>query len=109
MRRPLIAGNWKMNGLGAEGVARAEAVNSRAVASAPGASCNRTCLVTQDFSPIAPDVVEHRFYAPRVGLILVAGSSSPRNDRKASVERSVVGIPSTARVCKPAGRWGRTA
>ena len=36
MRRPLIAGNWKMNGLGAEGVARAAAIHARAAASPPG-------------------------------------------------------------------------
>ena len=36
MRRPLIAGNWKMNGLGAEGVARAREIGAQAAATPPG-------------------------------------------------------------------------
>jgi hypothetical protein len=27
-------------------------------------------LITNDFSPLEPDVVEHKYYAPGVGLIL---------------------------------------
>lgn len=38
--------------------------------STPAASCAATCLVTEDFSPLEPDAVEHKYYAPGVGLIL---------------------------------------
>ena len=36
MGRPLIAGNWKMNGLRADGVARAQALHARASTAGPG-------------------------------------------------------------------------
>jgi hypothetical protein len=39
-------------------------------ADVPGASCNRTCLVTLDFTPLEPGVVERKYYAPNIGLIL---------------------------------------
>ena len=29
-----------------------------------------TCLKTEDFTPLEPDVFEHKFYAPGVGLVL---------------------------------------
>lgn len=35
----------------------------------PAASCSN-CLVTRDFTPLEPDVEEHKFYAPGIGLIL---------------------------------------
>ncbi|HHT9130566.1 MAG TPA: hypothetical protein ACFYEC_06855 [Candidatus Brocadiaceae bacterium] len=28
------------------------------------------CLVTKDFSPLEPDVIENKYYAPNVGLVL---------------------------------------
>jgi len=37
---------------------------------APGGSCDGTCLMTRDFTPLEPDAVEHKFYAPGVGLIV---------------------------------------
>ena len=36
----------------------------------PAAECNGNCLVTKDFTPIEPDAIEHKYYAPGVGLIL---------------------------------------
>jgi hypothetical protein len=38
--------------------------------SVAAASCAATCLVTEDFSPLEPGAVEHKYYAPGVGLIL---------------------------------------
>ncbi|MGI9293645.1 MAG: hypothetical protein ACR2PS_06650 [Pseudomonadales bacterium] len=32
--------------------------------------CNGNCLITKEFSPIEPGVVEHKYYAPGIGLIL---------------------------------------
>jgi hypothetical protein len=34
------------------------------------ASCEGTCLVTEDTTPLEPDVLEHKYYAPGVGFIL---------------------------------------
>lgn len=48
----------------------AEVVDLAGSATAPAASCDRDCLVTRDFTPISPDAVEFKYYAPGVGLIL---------------------------------------
>lgn len=34
------------------------------------ASCNADCLVTRDFSPLDPEALENKYYAPGVGLIV---------------------------------------
>jgi hypothetical protein len=36
----------------------------------PAASCSGNCLVTKDYSPLEPDAVENKYYAPTIGLIL---------------------------------------
>ena len=36
----------------------------------PEASCTNNCVVTLDFSPISPGVLEYKYYAPGVGFIL---------------------------------------
>lgn len=36
----------------------------------PFASCDGTCLMTRDFTPLEPDAEEHKFYAPGTGLIV---------------------------------------
>ncbi|MBL7662004.1 hypothetical protein JNK13_04540 [bacterium] len=36
----------------------------------PGATCQGTCLVTKDFTPLDPESVETKYYAPGVGKIL---------------------------------------
>jgi hypothetical protein len=36
----------------------------------PAATCTANCLITKDFTPITPDAVEHKYYAPGIGLIL---------------------------------------
>lgn len=48
----------------------AEVLETGASASTPGASCEGTCVVTRDFTPISPGAEEHKYYAPGVGLIL---------------------------------------
>ncbi len=35
----------------------------------PAASCEGTCLVTEDTTPLEPDVLEHKYYAPGIGFI----------------------------------------
>ncbi len=42
----------------------------------PAATCDGNCLITRDFTPIEPDVVEHKYYAPGVGLILEVNSET---------------------------------
>lgn len=41
-----------------------------ATETSPGASCSGTCLQTRDFTPLEPDTLEHKFYAPGIGLIV---------------------------------------
>jgi hypothetical protein len=38
--------------------------------SAPAASCDGACLVTADYTPIEPDVLEHKYYKAGVGLLV---------------------------------------
>ncbi|MDX1404151.1 MAG: hypothetical protein R3192_06425 [Woeseiaceae bacterium] len=37
---------------------------------APGAACAADCLMTADFTPLEPGVLEHKFYVPGIGLIV---------------------------------------
>lgn len=41
-----------------------------ATETSPGGSCAGTCLMTLDFTPLEPGSVEHKFYAPGIGLIV---------------------------------------
>jgi hypothetical protein len=45
-------------------------VNLNESATTPAASCDGTCLVTEDTTPLEPDLLEHKYYAPNIGLIL---------------------------------------
>lgn len=63
-RQEFSAGN-------AEDVAEVIAVDGRE--RVPGFRCNQKCLVTRDFSPLAPGVEENKFYKPGVGFILEIG------------------------------------
>jgi hypothetical protein len=38
-------------------------------ATTPAASCDETCLMTEDTTPLEPDVLEHKYYAPGIGFI----------------------------------------
>ena len=46
--------------------------------STPVASCNSTCLVTRDFSPLDPGAEENKYYAPGVGLIVEVDNEGGR-------------------------------
>lgn len=46
--------------------------------SAPAASCNNTCLVTRDFTPLDPGSEENKYYAPGVGLIVEVDNEGNR-------------------------------
>jgi hypothetical protein len=41
-----------------------------ASATVPAASCARTCLVTREFTPLEPDQLEDKYYAPNIGMVL---------------------------------------
>lgn len=41
-----------------------------ASAKTPAASCDGNCVQTEDTTPLEPSVLEHKYYAPGVGLIL---------------------------------------
>lgn len=48
----------------------AEVLSVSGTESSPAASCDGTCLVTRNFTPIEPGANETKYYAPGVGLIL---------------------------------------
>ncbi|MGQ0587474.1 MAG: hypothetical protein ACT4PK_09780 [Gammaproteobacteria bacterium] len=52
----------------AEDAARVK--TTRGDARTPAADCQSRCVVTVDFTPLAPGHVEHKYYAPGIGLIL---------------------------------------
>ena len=47
----------------------AEVISLTGEATVPAASCTQ-CLVTRDFSPIIPSLLEHKYYAAGVGFIM---------------------------------------
>jgi len=47
-----------------------EILSLTATESAPGGSCAGNCLQTADFTPLEPGALEHKFYAPGVGMIV---------------------------------------
>ncbi|MCL4791895.1 MAG: hypothetical protein KJ040_07570 [Gammaproteobacteria bacterium] len=48
----------------------AEVLSLNGTATTPAASCSGTCIITRDFTPLEPEVLEHKYYAPGIGLIL---------------------------------------
>jgi hypothetical protein len=48
----------------------AEVLSTTGTESTATESCSGDCLITKDFSPIEPDVVEHKYFKPGVGQIL---------------------------------------
>ncbi|MGQ0622500.1 MAG: hypothetical protein ACT4QA_21760 [Panacagrimonas sp.] len=59
----------------AEDIARV--VSLAASASVPGGRCNGTCLETRNSTPIEPDNVERKFYAPGIGELLAFPIDEP--------------------------------
>lgn len=47
-----------------------EVISTSGSATVPAASCDASCVVIRDFSPIEPGVEEHKYYQPGVGLLL---------------------------------------
>jgi hypothetical protein len=54
----------------AEDMAEVLSTTASATVPAPGASCSGNCLQTKDYSPLEPDALEHKYYAPGVGMVL---------------------------------------
>ncbi len=48
----------------------AEVLSVSGSATTPAFSCAGTCLITEDTTPLSPDALENKYYAPGVGLIL---------------------------------------
>jgi hypothetical protein len=48
----------------------ARVISLTGTATVPAASCAGSCLVTEEFTPLDPDVLENKFYGPGIGLIL---------------------------------------
>jgi len=51
-------------------------LSASASAGTPAADCNGDCLLLRDFTPIEPEVNEHKYYAPGIGVILTVGVES---------------------------------
>jgi len=47
-----------------------EIVSITATETSPGGSCAGNCLQTSDFTPLEPDTLESKYYAPGIGVIL---------------------------------------
>lgn len=60
----------------AEDIARV--VSLTASATVPGGRCNGTCLETRNSTPIEPDNIERKFYAPGIGELLAFPLDEPR-------------------------------
>jgi hypothetical protein len=61
-------------------------LNRNGSATTPKASCNTTCLVTKDFSPLEPDAIENKYYAPGVGLILTVDTATNEREELIDIE-----------------------
>ncbi len=63
-----------------------EVLNRNGSATTPKASCNATCLVTKDFSPLEPDAIENKYYVPGVGLILTVDMTTNEREELIDIE-----------------------
>ncbi|MEO7387613.1 MAG: hypothetical protein ABIX37_11805 [Gammaproteobacteria bacterium] len=54
----------------------AEVLSLTGSATAPGGRCTSTCVVTEESTALEPGVVEKKYYAPGIGLILVVKPAS---------------------------------
>lgn len=61
-------------------------LNRNGSATTPKASCNATCLVTKDFSPLEPDAIENKYFAPGVGLILTVDMTTNAREELIDIE-----------------------
>jgi hypothetical protein len=57
----------------------AEILSTTASESAPGARCSGTCLLTRNSTPISPDNIENKYYAPGIGEIVAFRVDDPGN------------------------------
>ncbi|MEZ5935242.1 MAG: hypothetical protein R3F54_25605 [Alphaproteobacteria bacterium] len=71
----------------AEDVARIVAID--ASETTPGGSCSGDCIKTEEFTPIEPDVLENKFYAPGIGFMLEVDPES--GDRLELIETKIGG------------------
>jgi hypothetical protein len=58
----------------------AEVISITGNESVPAASCNNTCLVTRDFTPLEPGVNENKHYARGIGAILEVDAEGNRTE-----------------------------
>ncbi len=56
----------------------AQVISLTGSATVPAARCANNCLVTQDSAPLSPGSVEHKYYAPGIGLILEVNPETGR-------------------------------
>ena len=73
--------------------------------SSPFTNCNGQCLMTLDFTPLEPDAVEHKFYAPGVGLIVEVDPESGERLELLSVQ-DLCARPCRRPACVPYCRKG---
>jgi hypothetical protein len=69
---PVVGETYRQEFLLGDAEDAARVLSVTASATAPAASCSGTCVQTLDSTPLEPDHLEHKFYAPGIGMILEA-------------------------------------
>ncbi len=67
---PMVGDTYRQEFFLGDAEDAAEVLSVTASATVPAAACAGTCVQTRDFTALEPDVEEHKFYAPGIGLIL---------------------------------------
>ncbi|GEM_PF-382457 len=67
---PVVGATMRQEVLFGEAEDVVDILSLTATESAPGGACNGDCLQTADYTPLEPDALEHKFYAPGIGLIV---------------------------------------
>ncbi len=67
---PLVKGVYRQKLLLGEAEDVAKVLSVTASAQAAAASCSADCMLTKDYTPISPDKIEYKYYAPGIGFVL---------------------------------------
>lgn len=67
---PEVGGVFRQEVAYGEAEDAVEILSVTATEASPGGACAANCLQTADFTPLEPDVLEHKYYLPGTGLIV---------------------------------------
>jgi hypothetical protein len=73
---PVVGAIYRQEFLLGDAEDMAEVIGLAGSATVPAASCQGTCLITKEFTPLSPGSIEHKYYAPGIGLILEVDSET---------------------------------